>query len=185
MVDTDGLETFLPSLQGFWNMLIFVYHKIRIIRDNDSTIDSNTKALTHLLLSPQIIPDEMQFSGFDNVVIENKDIEENNAVIEEEEESVYTSNPSKYDGVTRVSSGPEVTKTSTPSYDKQSQSVSLFSKLFNRNDMISEEPSLFGLSSQPDASNHDQDVSPENSAIYDKSGFKRTSSLGRRDTKNS
>mmetsp|Transcript_17144 Transcript_17144/g.25683 ORF Transcript_17144/g.25683 Transcript_17144/m.25683 type:complete len:486 (-) Transcript_17144:353-1810(-) len=97
----DITESILIPIQGLWNMLIFVYIKIGLIRKANCSIDSNWKALKTLLSNPDVVPD-MILSGMDNVVIASRSFQEND--FEDDEEGrvprvadPIASNPSAYD----------------------------------------------------------------------------------------
>ena len=97
----DITESILIPIQGLWNMLIFVYIKIVLIREANRSIDSNWKALKTLLNNPDVVPD-MILSGMDNVVIASRSFQEND--FEDDEEGrvprvadTIASNPSAYD----------------------------------------------------------------------------------------
>lgn len=96
----DITESILIPIQGLWNMLIFVYIKIGLIREANRSIDSNWKALKTLLNNPDVVPD-MILSGMDNVVIASRSFQEKD--FEDEEGRVprvadpTASNPSAYD----------------------------------------------------------------------------------------
>lgn len=98
----DILESILIPMQGLWNMLIFVYIKISLIREADHSIDSNWKALKTLLKNPDVVPD-MVLSGMDNVIIASRPFQEENFADDEEDSPISqaadekASNPSAYD----------------------------------------------------------------------------------------
>ncbi len=107
----DILESILLPLGGFWNMLIFVHIKIIHIREARSDIDTDFKAFMILLKDTDSIP-EMVLSGMENVQIAERSPEifednaENEELISEEPSSRFVSNPSAYDGLSRVTPGP-------------------------------------------------------------------------------
>ena len=98
----DITESILIPIQGLWNMLIFVYIKIGLIREANRSIDSNWKALKTLLNNPDVVPD-MILSGMDNVVIASRSFQEKDFVDEEGRvprvADPKASNPSAYDGL--------------------------------------------------------------------------------------
>lgn len=101
----DITESILIPIQGLWNMLIFVYIKIVLIREANRSIDSNWKALKTLLNNPHVVPD-MILSGMDNVVIASRSFQEKD--FEDDEEGRVpqvadskASNPSAYDDLSR------------------------------------------------------------------------------------
>lgn len=54
-------------------MLIFVYHKIQIVRDADPTITSNFEALKKLLFAPGVY-EHMPIEGLENVEIADRNV---------------------------------------------------------------------------------------------------------------
>ncbi len=80
----DVVESVLIPLGGFWNMLIFVYTKILLVRDADDSIDSNYKAFMKLIREPDSVP-EMVIDGMDNVDIADRPVREDE---DEEDEEV-------------------------------------------------------------------------------------------------
>lgn len=60
---TYAMEMFhritIPS-HGIWNMLIFVYHKVLLLRDSDASL-SNFSAIRTLLFSRAVISEQMTF----------------------------------------------------------------------------------------------------------------------------
>jgi hypothetical protein len=100
----DITESILIPIQGLWNMLIFVYIKLVLIREANHSIDSNWKALKTLLKNPDVVPD-MILSGMDNVVIASRSFQEKDFEDDAEAGRVpraadpLASNPSAYDGL--------------------------------------------------------------------------------------
>ncbi len=102
----DILQTILTPLGGFWNMLIFVHIKIRLIRDTNHDIKSNFEAFMAVIKEPDSIP-EMVLSGMEKITTEENDAllsvsindgeEEGYSMPQEEASSQYTSHPSAYD----------------------------------------------------------------------------------------
>ncbi len=91
----DVLESILVPLGGFWNMLIFVYSKICLLREVNTDVDSNFSAFLLLLKDPDSVP-EVILSGIENVEIDDRITDDEPEV---DEESHYTSHPSAYDGL--------------------------------------------------------------------------------------
>lgn len=99
----DVLQTILVPLGGFWNMLIFVHVKIRLVRDTKKDANSNFKTFKDIIMDPHSIPD-IVLSGLENVKVEEKmdAASDDDSVGEEggcmpQEMSRYTSHPSAYD----------------------------------------------------------------------------------------
>jgi len=113
----DVLQTILVPLGGFWNMLIFVHIKIRLIRDSNHNIKSNFEAFMIVITEPDSIPD-MILSGMENVLTEETNALLSVSMDDEEEEEGYsmsqeeassndhTSHPSAYDDLLSESRTP-------------------------------------------------------------------------------
>ncbi len=89
----DIVQTILYPLGGFWNMLIFVYTKVCLIRDTNHDIKSNLEAFMIVITEPDSIPD-LVLSGMENVMMDDDDTLPSQ---EESSSSHYASHPSAYD----------------------------------------------------------------------------------------
>ncbi len=106
----DAMESVLLQLQGFWNMLIFCYHKILLLREADNNITSNFEAFKILLKSPGSVTTVL-LEGTDNLVIEDRrqtEAENGENDNESMSESQFESHPSMYDNFESVNTPPSM-----------------------------------------------------------------------------
>lgn len=98
----------IPS-HGIWNMLIFIYHKVVLLRDSDASL-SNFSALKTLLFSTSVVSERMtlDISGVEiqnesNRRIDNIDVEEispsTGETTDEQEQQGKPTQWSLYDGL--------------------------------------------------------------------------------------
>lgn len=69
-----GFAVFCIGLQGFWNALIFIYHKVLLVRRSNKDI-SRFEAFKSVLSSPSEVPN-LILSDIDNVEISDRDTNE-------------------------------------------------------------------------------------------------------------
>ena len=103
---TYAMEMFhritIPS-HGLWNMLIFVYHKVILLRDSDKSL-SNFSAIRTLLFSKAVVSEQMTFdiSGIETQIESDYRIDEGESIGETTEEQEKQEQPTQwslYDGL--------------------------------------------------------------------------------------
>ena len=99
-----GFAVFCIGLQGFWNALIFIYHKMLLVRRSNKDI-SRFEAFKSVLSSPSEVPN-LILSDIDNVEISDRDTNELEIPFEDDGDMSVSkppnsklSNASAYDGL--------------------------------------------------------------------------------------
>ena len=96
-----GFAVFCIGLQGFWNALIFIYHKVLLVRRSNKDI-SRFEAFKSVLSSPSEVPN-LILSDIDNVEISDRDTNEIEIPFEDDTVSKppnsKLSNASAYEGL--------------------------------------------------------------------------------------
>jgi hypothetical protein len=86
-----GFAVFCLGLQGFWNALIFIYHKVLLVRRSNQDL-SRFEAFKSVLRSPSQVPN-LILSDIDNVEIEDRDTNEIEDPIEDSVDKTISKAP--------------------------------------------------------------------------------------------